>query len=81
MEALLFGNSKIRTEVMLLGLLLTVGGQVCTYSSDAAHSLLIQCPRQVLRTVAMWQCGEHFSHVIMDEKTETHKLVTSGVYR
>ena len=36
---------------------------------------------QALRTTAMWQCGEHFSHLIMDEKTDRHRLVTQGVYQ
>eukprot|EP01034_Spumella_vulgaris_P024493 gene24493-30844_t len=28
----------------------------------------------------MWQCGAHFSHLIMHEKTDAHKLITTGVY-
>ena len=29
----------------------------------------------------MWHCGEHFSHIIMDEKKQEHQLVTTGIYR
>jgi len=35
---------------------------------------------QTVRTVAMWQCGEHFSHLIMEKKTAKHELVTKGLY-
>ena len=35
---------------------------------------------QVIRTLAMFTCGEHFSHEIMEQKTESHKLVTTGIY-
>jgi protein-S-isoprenylcysteine O-methyltransferase Ste14 len=36
---------------------------------------------QTVRTVGMWHCGEHFSHIIMDEKRQEHELVTTGIYR
>lgn len=36
---------------------------------------------QVVRSVAMCQCGENFSHIIMDEKDERHRLVTTGIYK
>jgi protein-S-isoprenylcysteine O-methyltransferase Ste14 len=29
----------------------------------------------------MWHCGEHFSHIIMHERREEHKLVTTGIYK
>ena len=28
----------------------------------------------------MWTCGPHFSHIIMEEKTREHHLVTQGIY-
>lgn len=36
---------------------------------------------QTVRSLAMWQCGENFSHIIADEKKRNHKLVTTGIYR
>lgn len=36
---------------------------------------------QVVRSRAMFDCGEHFNHTIMTKKTDGHKLVTSGIYR
>jgi len=35
---------------------------------------------QIIRTIAMWSCGSNFSHTIMEEKEEEHKLVTHGIY-
>lgn len=35
---------------------------------------------QVVRSVAMWTCGDSFSHIIADEKTDEHKLITHGIY-
>eukprot|EP01060_Flectonema_neradi_P000730 TRINITY_DN10454_c2_g2_i1.p1 TRINITY_DN10454_c2_g2~~TRINITY_DN10454_c2_g2_i1.p1 ORF type:complete len:257 (+),score=41.12 TRINITY_DN10454_c2_g2_i1:68-772(+) len=34
----------------------------------------------IVRIAAMVQCGSNFSHVIEDEKRESHKLVTSGLF-
>jgi protein-S-isoprenylcysteine O-methyltransferase len=42
--------------------------------------LLFIVAGQLIRTMAMWTCGEHFSHIIMVEKTISHKLITTGVY-
>lgn len=36
---------------------------------------------QVLRTLAMYHCGVSFTHVIQQEKAESHVLVTTGVYK
>jgi len=35
---------------------------------------------QAVRTWAMWSCGEHFDHQIMERRKEGHKLVTGGIY-
>lgn len=35
---------------------------------------------QIVRTLGMWTCGENFSHQIMERKTSSHQLVTSGIY-
>jgi len=35
---------------------------------------------QAVRTAAMWTCGTHFSHQIMEQKRDDHELVTSGIY-
>lgn len=35
---------------------------------------------QIVRHLAMRQCGENFSHFIIDERTESHQLVTHGIY-
>jgi len=35
---------------------------------------------QIIRTWAMWSCGEHFDHQIMERRKEGHKLVTQGIY-
>lgn len=36
---------------------------------------------QLVRTAAMWQCGENFSHQIAHQKASKHQLVSRGVYR
>lgn len=35
---------------------------------------------QIIRSYAMLSCGSNFSHTIMEEKDEEHKLVTHGIY-
>jgi len=35
---------------------------------------------QIIRSVAMWQCGPNFSHQIMERNQDGHKLVTTGIY-
>jgi protein-S-isoprenylcysteine O-methyltransferase len=35
---------------------------------------------QCVRSIAMLSCGSNFSHTIMEEKDEEHKLVTNGIY-
>ena len=35
---------------------------------------------QAVRSLAMWTCGEHFSHQIMEQRKDGHRLVTSGIY-
>lgn len=41
--------------------------------------VLVVCGQGV-RTVAMWTCGEHFDHQIMEQRKDGHRLVTSGIY-
>jgi hypothetical protein len=64
---------------------LVLGGQVgnvIVHLFEFGNSFVSTLPYvQILRTVAMWQCGAHFSHLIIHEKHDTHELVTSGVYR
>jgi protein-S-isoprenylcysteine O-methyltransferase len=36
---------------------------------------------QMIRTCAMWTCGQHFSHQIMVQRVDEHRLVTHGIYR
>lgn len=42
--------------------------------------LLVVLLGQYVRSKGMFDCGEHFNHLIMTEKEETHKLVTTGIY-
>lgn len=35
---------------------------------------------QAVRTLAMWTCGENFSHQIMERRKDGHRLVTTGIY-
>lgn len=42
--------------------------------------MLVVCG-QSIRTVAMWTAGSNFTHIIADRKSQTHKLVTHGIYR
>lgn len=35
---------------------------------------------QGIRTLAMWSCGEHFDHQIMERRRDDHKLVKRGIY-
>jgi protein-S-isoprenylcysteine O-methyltransferase len=42
--------------------------------------LLLVLGGQGVRSVAMYTCGEHFSHQIMESRVDSHKLVTTGVY-
>ncbi len=43
--------------------------------------ILLTAGGQITRSFAMWYCGENFSHIIMDEKDEKHKLVKDGIYK
>ena len=36
---------------------------------------------QVIRTLAMYSAGRNFTHMIAEEKKDTHKLVTVGIYQ
>lgn len=36
---------------------------------------------QYFRSLAMWQCGESFNHMIAHEKPSHHRLMTSGIYQ
>lgn len=42
--------------------------------------VLIVILGQILRSMAMINCGESFSHIISTEKKSNHKLITSGIY-
>ena len=42
--------------------------------------LLFVLVGQCIRSLAMWQCGENFNHIIMEKQCESHRLVTSGIY-
>jgi len=44
-------------------------------------SLTLSLLFQTVRTLGMVTCGENFNHQIMEKRTDTHKLVTTGVYR
>lgn len=35
---------------------------------------------QVIRSLAMWTCGESFSHQIQERRSENHHLVKTGIY-
>jgi protein-S-isoprenylcysteine O-methyltransferase len=41
--------------------------------------LFVMVMGQVVRSIAMWQCGENFAHTIMDNNNN-HKLVKDGIY-
>lgn len=45
------------------------------------RSDIIFLPFQVVRSLAMFQCGENFSHQIAVKKTKDHQLVTAGIYQ
>lgn len=42
--------------------------------------LILMVPGQSLRSIAMFQCGRNFTHLVAEEKKDQHKLVTEGVY-
>ena len=42
--------------------------------------VLVVCG-QSERTVAMWTAGSNFTHIIADRKSQSHRLVTHGIYR
>jgi protein-S-isoprenylcysteine O-methyltransferase len=42
--------------------------------------LLLLVLGQVVRTVAMATCGEYFAHIIMTKKSNSHRLITHGIY-
>lgn len=35
---------------------------------------------QVIRSLAMWTCGESFAHVIHEQKSESSRLIKTGIY-
>ncbi|KAJ1458121.1 isoprenylcysteine carboxyl methyltransferase putative [Pelagophyceae sp. CCMP2097] len=51
-----------------------------TFPITMALGLCVVVLGNGVRMVAMWQCGENFSHVIMTSRDDKHKLVTDGVY-
>ncbi|KAM5320322.1 protein-S-isoprenylcysteine O-methyltransferase isoform 2-T5 [Glossophaga mutica] len=46
----------------------------------SATGLLMVIFGECLRKAAMFTAGSNFNHVVQNEKSETHTLVTSGVY-
>lgn len=46
----------------------------------SATGLLMVVFGECLRKAAMFTAGSNFNHVVQNEKSETHTLVTSGVY-
>uniref|UniRef100_M3Y6I7 Protein-S-isoprenylcysteine O-methyltransferase n=1 Tax=Mustela putorius furo TaxID=9669 RepID=M3Y6I7_MUSPF len=46
----------------------------------SAMGLLMVVFGECLRKAAMFTAGSNFNHVVQNEKSETHTLVTSGVY-
>lgn len=36
---------------------------------------------QAIRTIAMYQCGASFTHVVMQQKKQEHVLITHGIYQ
>ncbi|XP_012577504.1 PREDICTED: protein-S-isoprenylcysteine O-methyltransferase [Condylura cristata] len=46
----------------------------------SAAGLLMVVFGECLRKAAMFTAGSNFNHVVQNEKSETHTLVTSGVY-
>ena len=47
----------------------------------AGVGFIVVVAGQTIRALAMYHCGEHFNHVIMTQKEESHKLVTTGIYK
>ena len=56
------------------------GGEVKFNISVAFLGLVILVTGQAVRSVGMWQCGEHFAHEIMTSHDEGHRLITTGLY-
>ena len=46
----------------------------------SATGLLMVVFGECLRKAALFTAGSNFNHVVQNEKSETHTLVTSGVY-
>lgn len=46
----------------------------------SATGLLMVVFGECLRKAAMFTAGSNFNHVVQSEKSDTHTLVTSGVY-
>lgn len=46
----------------------------------SATGLLMVVFGECLRKAAMFTAGSNFNHVVQNEKSDTHTLVTSGVY-
>jgi protein-S-isoprenylcysteine O-methyltransferase len=42
---------------------------------------LVALTGQAIRSLAMYTAGRNFTHMIAEEKKDTHKLVTVGIYQ
>ena len=93
-EASVFGSYKRQSLLVFMGFFMVVVGQVkglqCNWLKTMLllvrrlTSTVVRCAlhpnQQVTRTLGMVTCGENFNHQIMEKRTDTHKLVTTGVY-
>jgi protein-S-isoprenylcysteine O-methyltransferase len=49
-------------------------------SLSPLFGLLLLFVGQLIRSMAMYQCGSNFTHLIADSRLPSHSLVTSGIY-
>lgn len=60
--------------------LMSVSAELKQITWVSATGLLMVVFGECLRKAAMFTAGSNFNHVVQSEKSDTHTLVTSGVY-
>ena len=63
------------------GLELWLAPEIKGYAPCICIGMVVVGLGQFFRTAAMWTAGQNFSHIIADQRKDSHRLVTTGVYK
>jgi protein-S-isoprenylcysteine O-methyltransferase Ste14 len=77
---LILSNEEVRATVQCPHSLMSFSTELKQITWLSATGLLMVVFGECLRKAAMFTAGSNFNHVVQNEKSDTHTLVTSGVY-